>query len=195
MTSVFLLVGSDNPPSLQLFQACLVVRRCRTKLLKITNKGEAVLRPALTTVCNLFNLVPREKGQKEHGAVPIEWIFLFKVLTRTLFELPLFQTPQGSRTPIHYSVEPAPGAHRACFVRSVVMLGIDQVTVVFCLSFKVAFDSGNMQLASTDSGGGQAWPAEGSSFIPSGRDSRRQRRTSSQAQSWTPFWDHTAGSG
>ena len=77
MTSV-LLVVSDNPPSLQLFQACLVVGRCRTKLLKITNKGEAVIRPALATVCNLFNLVPKEKGQKLHGAILVEWVFCLK---------------------------------------------------------------------------------------------------------------------
>lgn len=47
-------------------------------MLKIINKGEAVLRPDLAAVCNLFNLVPREKGQKEHGAIPTEWIFCLK---------------------------------------------------------------------------------------------------------------------
>ena len=67
-------------------------------MLKITNKGEAVLRPALATVCNLFNLVPKEKGQKEHGAILIEWVFCLKLLTSTLFELS-FPKPRRAHVP------------------------------------------------------------------------------------------------
>lgn len=100
-------------------------------MLKITNKGKAVLRPALATVCNLFNLVPREKGQKEHGAFLTEWIFLFKVLTRTLFELSLFPNPIGLVYPHPLTVlSQSLRAQRACS-DSVVVLEINQAVVVF----------------------------------------------------------------
>lgn len=99
-------------------------------MLKITNKGEAVVRPDLATVCNLFSLVPRKKEQKEHGTVVIQWIFCLNSL--------------GLMYPLNLECGARMwGLKRACS-DSVVMLEINQAIVAYCLSFKVTFEGGNV---------------------------------------------------
>lgn len=71
--------------------------------------------------------------------------FLFKVLTRTLFELSFFLSPSGLTHP-HPLAEYSQRWGTQSMLQSVVMLEVNQVIAVFSSSFNVAFGSGNAQL-------------------------------------------------